>query len=190
MNSYLRCTDSGGFTLVELLIVISIFAISLSVAVPNFQELLLNNAKSEMTNTYRGALALARSHAVSYRKIAAICPLDADSNCTDDWNLPVSVFPDSNRDRKPDNDEIWRVIPKPNNRFSVHSRTGGSGVIHFGPDGIVHGRTGSVVICPQDLSSRQMTYLAVSRGGRARQVSDEDGDGVIKLSWGGRITCP
>jgi len=179
-----------GMTLIELLLVLVILAISFEFSIPGMSGLLQSNSKSQLVNTYLGAFALTRSHAVTTKRISAICPLDEDNECTDDWNLPVSVFPDSDRDGKPDGNEIWRVITKDSDRFRVHSRTAGSGSFHFSPDGIVHGAPGSLVICPDDISTGHMTYIAVSRGGRARKVSDDDGDGEIRLSWGGKITCP
>ncbi|MGO1503152.1 MAG: GspH/FimT family pseudopilin [Marinobacter sp.] len=178
-----------GMTLIELLIVLAILAISLGFAVPGMNELHQSNSKSKLVNTYFGAFALTRSQAATTQRIAAICPLGNDNECIDDWNQPVSIFPDADRNGKPDDNEIWRVITKSSDRFQVHSRTAGSGSFHFSPDGITHGAPGSLVICPEDISTGHMTYIAVSRGGRARQVKDDDGDGKIRLSWGGKITC-
>lgn len=178
-----------GFTLVELLATLVILIIAAGIAVPGLSSLALSNARTSSVNTYFGAFAFARYQAVKTRSIAAICPLNESNQCIDDWNRGISIFPDKDRDQKPDDDIIWRVIPPGSSRLRVHSRTAGSGSFHFGPDGIVYGGTGSLVICPDDVASGQMTYIAVSRGGRARQVKDDDGDGRIRLSWGGEVTC-
>jgi type IV fimbrial biogenesis protein FimT len=185
----LRPSHSRGFTLVELLITLAILIIAAGIAVPGFSSLALSNARTSSVNTYFGAFAFARHQAVKTRSIAAICPLNESNQCIDDWNREISIFPDTDRNQKPDDDTIWRVIRPGSSRLRVHSRTAGSGSFHFGPDGIVHGGTGSLVICPGDVSSGQMTYIAVNRGGRARQVKDDDGDGRIRLSWGGEVTC-
>lgn len=179
-----------GVTLIELLIVLTILSISLGFAMPGLNGMYLSNSKAKLVNTYFGAFALTRSHAVTTKRIAAICPLGKDNECIDDWSQPVSIFPDADRNQKPDDNEIWRVIPKSSSRFRVHSRTAGTGSFHFSPDGIIHGAPGSLVICPEDISTGHMTYIAVSRGGRARQVRDDNGDGEIRLSWGGKVTCP
>ncbi len=181
---------SKGVTLVELLIALFILILIIGIAVPGFNHLTLANTRASAVNTYLGALALARHQAVIARSITAICPLDENNVCIDDWNRPVSIFPDTDKNQQPDNNEVWRVIQAPGTRLHVYSRTAGTGSIHFGPDGLVHGTTGSLVICPEDVSSGQMTYIAVNRGGRARQVSDNDGDGSISLSWGGQVACP
>ena len=179
-----------GVTLIELLTVIAIMTISLGFAIPGMSNLLLSNSKSQLVNTYLGAFNLTRSYAVTKKRITAICPLDGNNECIDDWNLPVSIFPDANRDQKPDGNKIWRVISPSRDRLYIHSRTAGTGSFHFSPDGMIHGAPGSLVICPEDISTGHMTYLAVSRGGRARYVADGNGDGIIRLSWGGKITCP
>jgi len=180
----------SGFTLVELLVTLVVLAITISIGVPSFNQLVISNHQSELLNRYLGAFAMARSQAVMNGTITAICPLNTASECHDDWNQPVSIFPDADKDQKPDGGEIWRVITVGHNKLKTHSRTGASGSLHFGTDGMIHGGTGSVVICPEDVSSGQMTYVAVSLGGRPRYVTDNDGDGKITLSWGGEVTCP
>ena len=180
----------AGFTLVELLVTLIVLAVAISIGIPNLNRLVTSNRHSELLNQYLGAFAMARSQAVTNKTITAICPLDSSSECHDNWNQPVSIFPDADKDQKPDNGEVWRVVTIDGDNFNIHSRTAGSGSFHFGSDGMIHGGTGSVVICPENVSSKQMTYLAVSLGGRARHTTDDDGDGNITLSWGGKISCP
>lgn len=179
-----------GMTLIELLIVLAVLVISFGFIMPGAKNLWQSNTKSQLVNAYFGAFALTRNYAANTREITAICPLDEGQTCVDDWSLPVSIFPDADRDGRPDDNTVWRVIQPHKKGFRVHSRTAGSGSFHFHPDGVIHGTPGSLVICPNEPDSGQMTYLAVNRGGRARQVADADHDGVITLSWGGRITCP
>lgn len=179
----------SGVTLIELLVALAILTITLGISVPAIDSLIQANTKAHTVNNYFGIFAYARHQAVTTRTITAVCPLDANNQCIDDWNRPVSVFPDSNRDGHPDNQEIWRMVEPGSNHLSIHSRTSGRGSLHFGPDGMVHGAAGSIVICPDDLSTGHMTYVAVSRGGRARKVTDDDGDGIIRLSWGGVVRC-
>lgn len=178
-----------GLTLLELLISLTVLAVILGLSVPLTEALVLSNRRSYLVNQYFGAFAYARHQAVATRSITAICPLDNSFQCTDDWTLPVSVFPDSDYDRRPDDRIIWRTLDPLTDQFLVYSRTGGRGSFHFGPDGMIYGATGSIVICPDDISTGHMTYIAVSLGGRTRQVTDDDGDGTISLHWGGQVSC-
>lgn len=178
-----------GVTLLELLVTLTILSLILGISVPAVEALILSNKKSHLVNQYFGAFAYARYQAVSTKTITAICPLDENFQCIDDWNRPISIFPDSDYDASPDSRIIWRTMDPVTDRLRIYSRTGGRGTFHFGPDGMIYGATGSIVICPEDLSTGHMTYIAVNLGGRTRKVTDDNGDGEITLHWGGHVTC-
>lgn len=179
-----------GATLLELMIVISIIAIAASAVTTGLSHIVNSNQRVAITNEYFNAFGLARSQAAKTQSIVAICPLDHSNECVDNWNNPVTVFPDVDLDGQPDGGVIWKIATAQSTSHFIYSRTGGTGSFHFEPDGTVYGIPGGLVICPLDESSGQMTYLAVNRGGRLRQVQDQDRDGIIHLSWGGVVNCP
>ena len=55
---------SRGFTLIELMVTLTVMAILLSIAAPSFTSLMAANRMSTQTNEFIGALNLARSEAV------------------------------------------------------------------------------------------------------------------------------
>lgn len=55
---------SAGFTMIELMITLSVFAIVLAVAVPSFRTLIEDNRVSSQANLLLGAMKAARSEAV------------------------------------------------------------------------------------------------------------------------------
>ncbi|QCF25105.1 GspH/FimT family pseudopilin [Hydrocarboniclastica marina] len=54
----------NGFTLIELMVAIAVFAIAASIALPSFQRVIEENRVSTQTNTLISAFNLARSEAV------------------------------------------------------------------------------------------------------------------------------
>lgn len=179
---------SPGFTLVELLIVLFFIAIAGNYTLTSWGGWVDTSRHRNLILSYQDHFAFARWEAVSSGKVVTICPLSAASSCTDDWNRDVSIFHDVDRDGKPDNDEVLRIISSPEG-FRVTSRTGGKGYLRFSPKGTTYGMTGSLVVCPRRNRTSLMSYLALNKGGRLRIQHDDDGDNVITLPWGKTLKC-
>jgi type IV fimbrial biogenesis protein FimT len=83
-----RClmqTRQTGFTVIELMVTISIAAIMMAIAVPSFQSFLLNSRLTGHTNDLVLALAYAKSEAVKRGANVTVCPSDDEATCSGDW---------------------------------------------------------------------------------------------------------
>lgn len=178
-----------GFTLLELIIVIAIVAITLSFAVPGWNMLANKGQHRAILENYHGLFAFARWSAASQRKLVTVCPLSDKQQCVDNWELPVAVFIDEDKDKQPDDGRILRQFSHGNSSFTLRSRTGGRGYFRFNENGMAHGSPGSLVLCPNEIDSGTMTYMPVNMAGRFRVEYDNNADGVIRLRWGATITC-
>ncbi len=87
---------TGGFTLVELMVVIAVAAIVLTLGVPSFYTLIQNNRATTQVNELMMALSLARSEAVRRGVSVSLCPSQDQSTCTGgtDWRVGWIVFVD------------------------------------------------------------------------------------------------
>ncbi len=65
-----------GMTAVELLFTMAIAALVMALAVPNFRDFVQNNRAAEEANALVGALALARSEAVTRGVPVTVCSSD------------------------------------------------------------------------------------------------------------------
>lgn len=84
-----------GFTLIELMITLAVMAIVLSIAVPSFQTLIINNKSQTMGDEFAQALNFARSEAVKNKKRVSICASSNGTSCTGSWSEGFIVFQDN-----------------------------------------------------------------------------------------------
>ncbi|MEO7387198.1 MAG: GspH/FimT family pseudopilin, partial [Gammaproteobacteria bacterium] len=91
-------TRNRGMTAVELLFTMAIAGLVMALAVPNFRDFIQNNRAAEEANALVGALALARSEAVTRGIPVSVCSSTDNETCADDpdWTTGWIVFTDAN----------------------------------------------------------------------------------------------
>lgn len=107
---------SSGFTIVELLVTISVVGILLALGVPSFHTTILNNRMSARVNEMVAEFSFARSEAVKRGSSVTICKRNNAGNaCSNaagfEWKSGWIVFSDVDGDRMVDagTDTILRV---------------------------------------------------------------------------------
>lgn len=108
---------TAGFTLVELIITLSIAAILVTVGIPSFRSVMADSRLVTFANKFVSDLALARSSAVKYQRNAQMCVSTnynaANPTCTggNNWDAGWIVWVDKNRNNLVDvgNNEVIRV---------------------------------------------------------------------------------
>ena len=63
----------GGFTLVELMVTLTVLAILVGVALPSFRDMILNNRRTAIVNDLVSSLLLARSEAIKRGQPVSVC---------------------------------------------------------------------------------------------------------------------
>lgn len=88
-----------GFTLGEVLTTLGVIGLSLSLAVPSFEQVTRSNLRAGAINELVGTLHVARSEALTRNAPVAICPSTDGRTCARAaWEAGWIRFVDSNRD--------------------------------------------------------------------------------------------
>lgn len=99
--SYFSRPSSGqrGFTLIELMVAVAVFAVLLGIAVPSFQSLSASNQVTSQTNDFVSALNLARSEAIRRGSRVTVCKSSDGASCVtaNHWEQGWIVFVDTTR---------------------------------------------------------------------------------------------
>ena len=169
-----------GFTLLELMITISILLISMSLAVPALGSFIYNQRLRSDSARLHMDLLFARTMAVNQGQQIVVCPVEstpADKllrSCSEEpiWEHGWLLFIDANNDRKYQASEhLLRVAMAMNGltaRSSIHRQN-----IHFFPDGSAVGSAATITICSLR-EKKSARALVISNSGRIRQVQQSD----------------
>jgi len=101
----------NGFTLIELMVTISVAAILLALAAPSFQSLMISNRITAQTNDLVSDLAFARSEAIKRGATVTVCFANSATSCGagTDWTQGWMVFVDTGTAGNATGDTILRL---------------------------------------------------------------------------------
>lgn len=171
-----------GFTLLELLVVISIVAILVSVAVPSFKSSLTKSRRSAEGENIMRDINVARSEAIKRGKRVVLCTGDSSgcnssANWTDGW---IAFVDEDTNDSKNTTEQILRIGELDSSSFTLIGSTDIAHIIKFQPDGIAIA-TGTLTLCDSD-GADAAKALILSASGKPKISGTAAG--------GAALTCP
>ena len=117
---------SKGFTVIELMITLSVAAILLAMAIPSFTTMTMNNRITTQANEFLSAMVLARSEALKRVSRVTVCSSSNGTSCasTGGWEQGWIVFNDKDNDAQVDS----TVVPATNEPILRYTQaiTGGN----------------------------------------------------------------
>lgn len=105
-----RMSSAAGFTLIELMVTLTIAALLLTLALPSFRDSIRSNRIATTTNQLIASIALARSEAIRTTHGASLCASDDGVDCGGDWADGVLVWADRDDDSVVDTGEAVRYV--------------------------------------------------------------------------------
>ena len=174
--------DQRGFTIMELMVAVTVSVVLIAIAVPAFSALSARNELATTTNALRGALLTARQSAITQGRPVSLCAGSPAAGCTGDWSAGRwLVFHDTDHSGDLDADEpVLRDGRMPSGAHVDGNGPFGSALVYV-PLGHAEWPSGGFgagrlrVCVPHDLAPNARE-LVISASGRVR-LESRDFDG-------------
>jgi prepilin-type N-terminal cleavage/methylation domain-containing protein len=159
-----------GFTLIELMVTVSVAAILLAVAVPSLTSVYERTRSSTAINNIENSIAFARNQAISYGRKIVVCP-GSGSSCTGDWIDGYVIFIDDDNDNKVDNNTS--VLKKEQHlNLKDFIKVSPDKAIIFNTDGMLSGDSEmSIHYCPSSKDSEYSKGISISLSGKISTIT-------------------
>ncbi len=160
-----------GFTLIELMVSTAIFVIILTAGVPALGGMLANHHAKTSLSSLRSALVSARTIALSRTQETIVCPI-INNECVSDWNQPLAVFSDTNRNLTLEPDEIlYLQVSNEVQQGYWQKKRSTMNYIKFSPMGHAFGSATTFLYCPDSGKGIYGKQLVINFQGRIRTNS-------------------
>ncbi|GAB2191842.1 GspH/FimT family pseudopilin [Sessilibacter sp. MAH2] len=182
-----------GFSIIELLITLSIASILVAFSIPALNTIYQKNKSATEINRYLSLITFARQTAVANGKYVSVCALDEFDICGQDWSNGVVIFSDDNVNGALDNNEdVYRIFERDSNTgFFTLNASLNSNYINFDPLGTSFRKniSGNLVYCSKVNSTENSRALIFSRSGRVYLAQDNNNNGIPENGSGEDISC-
>lgn len=180
-------TSRLGHSLIELCACLAIIALLATALTPNLQQWQQRHHAQQHFQMLQHTLQYARQQAVLRNSPITVCPLNAQNRCQPDWQGPISVFEDRNRNRQLDHDE-HRLHTLPEATASS-LRYYWRDAIVFNGKGFVGFTNGTLSHCVQQNNTYSAIVITISRLGRMHIRTHYQQPDPIKNTQGADIPC-
>lgn len=190
-NTSHQSTLSLGMTLIELMVSIGVTSILINIALPSFNDFIVQlRVDNEISRLARLLLA-ARNHAINTQDNVIICPLKANGVCSVNWHDELSVFVDTNNNQKFDsaNNELLLATKSPINSGDSLKYAKNRNRITYQATGHLFGLSnGTLKYCPKGYEEKSRG-IVIARSGRFYATTDNNNDGQDETRSHQKIVC-
>jgi type IV fimbrial biogenesis protein FimT len=179
-----------GFTLIELILTLSIVSIILSLAIPSFTQFLDKSKVRANTQRLVQVLQLSRTTAISENVLVTVCPTDNGADCRSDWSQGYMSFKDNDGNRSFDSidEKLFEFISNDEKSVISWRAFGIKSSLQWLTTGITNHQNGTFELC-YDNNAELARGLFITKAGRIRYSKDTDNNGIHESTSGGTIDC-
>jgi type IV fimbrial biogenesis protein FimT len=182
--------NKKGFTLIELMIVISLVGILTSLALPSFETFLRKRQMIGSSDLLYTTLYWARSEAVKRNNTVTLCKSSDGVTCGGSWSVGWLMFEDTDSDGDFDVGEVIITSGAPPSGYQlIWSPFGSKNYIRFYKNGMTSSHNGTFKLCPDDSDSRYASAVIVSKTARIRVAQDSNQNGIREDASGNDLNC-
>ncbi|MFK7864763.1 MAG: GspH/FimT family pseudopilin [Pseudohongiellaceae bacterium] len=184
-------SQQKAFTLIELLIVLTIVAIALSIALPNFSEFIEQKKANDTIKRVKQAITVAKVGAVVNGNYVTLCKSRSGEKCEGNWEQGMIAFTDKNGDRKINQDDrLLRYFTFPEVEGTIRWRAfQNRQYLQITGQGFTRFQNGNFTYCPHNKKPYLARQIIINRTARVRFSIDSNGDGIQEDSRGRPIRC-
>jgi type IV fimbrial biogenesis protein FimT len=171
-----RHPSQRGFTLVELVVTVAVFAVLAALALPDFSETLRQWRRDSATRALSSDLLLARTESIKTSRRIAMCPSTNGTSCaaSSDWRNGWIVFEDDGAtDLAYDAGESVLKVVTAQAGIATLLSSGGVQFLQFLPNGLMSAGNTTFTVTPSGATAATMVNrVALSRIGRATVTTE------------------
>lgn len=172
------CKHHQGFTLVELMVTITVLAIIITIAAPTIQTQLASMEAKRVKNQLENILTLAKAESYSRRENVLVCLSDTSKHCHRDADKTLLLFIDKNGNNDFDAEIDFLLIQRSLNlRYSkLNLRVGARRhyIKFWGDSGTPRGHFGHIKYCPTVAYNTAMYLISFNQTGIVKQKLNEN----------------
>ncbi len=161
--------SSAGFSLPEMLVALTVFAILVSVSGPVLKSILADRRVASIAQDLYGSLLLARTEAVKRRSTVSMCSSLNGTSCEGDdsgWQNGWIMFSDENGNGEiNESDQILKIYEARSNLITIDWNRGDS--LGFNSLGQTS-QAGTFQVCENAVTGMVSRAIVISMTGRAR----------------------
>ncbi|GAB1261381.1 GspH/FimT family pseudopilin [Aurantivibrio plasticivorans] len=193
----------SGFTIIELMIALSVIAVAITIGVPSMTTLIQNNRQVSSVNQLVGFISLARSEAVSLSSAVSMCASSDGATCdTNNWELGGLMFKGSAvSGHTPNAVDILKIIEPQASGTTLRRRASSStvpagynaGYLRYQANGRLSDADASSFVLCDDRGAPHARGVNINGIGQVRLARDSDNDGTVELIYDSalqEISCP
>ena len=175
-HSHSHIRINSGFTLIELVVTLSVIAIIISLAAPAILTLLANMEAKRIRYEVMNTLAVAKAESLIQRQNLLVCLSDSNGYCNKNSDKTLLLFIDKNDNKNFDVgvDQLIEEQTLDPRYGTLHLRAGKRHYVKFyGDSGKPRGHFGHIKYCPSSSYSTAMYQISFNQTGIIKYKPNE-----------------